>query len=319
MIYNKIWNHRSIINSGQGASEFQFYMLAFNLSKNNNVSIFSNHPEEKIDNIEYRKYEDVFNKNKVKLDSIVIINRFYNLVLKIPNFKKVIIWAHDWNPYLTIKENKYEILKKLKKVEIVCVSKTHQEHIKTILNFNKNVKFIYNSLYPEYFEKNKGIEYNKNKFIFASSFAKGLKFILKIFDKYYEKNKEIELILIKPSYCKNDYNQRSYITYLDNIKCKKELSKLLQTCLCLIGSRFRETFGCIFAEAYHLGVPVIGDNSLPSAVKEIINNDHICNFNNPLEVIQKIEEFRENRPIVSLDKIFYQDNIINQWGLFCNA
>ena len=63
----------------------------------------------------------------------------------------------------------------------------------------------------------------------------------------------------------------------------------------------------------HLGVPVIGDNSVKAGFHEIIPYEHMCNYNNYEEVIKKIEEFRKNRPNVKLDKKFYDEIIIEEW------
>lgn len=69
---------------------------------------------------------------------------------------------------------------------------------------------------------------------------------------------------------------------------------MLQQNLCVLTTSFPETFGCVFAEALHLGVPVIGDLSVKCGFHEIIQKEHMCNFNNENEVVQKIEEFYKN-------------------------
>jgi glycosyltransferase involved in cell wall biosynthesis len=75
----------------------------------------------------------------------------------------------------------------------------------------------------------------------------------------------------------------------------------------------RETFGCVFAEALHLGVPVIVDDT-NSGTNEVVPPEQLCNFNNTEEVIKKIEEYRENRPKVFLNEKFYEKAIINEWS-----
>ena len=88
---------------------------------------------------------------------------------------------------------------------------------------------------------------------------------------------------------------------------------MLQSCLCVFSTSYPETFGCVFAEALHLGVPVIGDNSVKAGFHEIIPHQLMCNFNNPNEVIDKIENLRTNRPNVTLDNKFYDVSVINEW------
>ena len=74
----------------------------------------------------------------------------------------------------------------------------------------------------------------------------------------------MKLLLLKPSYdtCNYNFSNYPFINVLGNIKNKSEYCKLVQSCLCVLTTSYQETFGCIFAEAMHLGVPVIGDNSI---------------------------------------------------------
>ena len=80
-----------------------------------------------------------------------------------------------------------------------------------------------------------------------------------------------------------------------------------------MGTTFPETFGCVFAEALHLGVPVLGNINSKNGYHEILKKEYLCNFNNIPEVIKKIEEFREKRPIVKLDEKFYIKETIKNW------
>ena len=76
---------------------------------------------------------------------------------------------------------------------------------------------------------------------------------------------------------------------------------------------YPETFGCTFAEALHLGVPVIGDSSVVSGYHEIIEKKYLCDFTCIGKVIKKIEELRKNRPHVTLNEKFYDTNVVNKW------
>ena len=124
---------------------------------------------------------------------------------------------------------------------------------------------------------------------------------------------------------KKYFSSYPFINVLGNIKNKSEYCKLVQSCLCVLTTSYQETFGCIFAEAMHLGVPVIGDNSIRAGFQEIIPREYLCNFRDTQEVIRKInilKELRQNhnnehnnehKLNITLDSKFYSDQIIENW------
>jgi hypothetical protein len=312
-VINQNYNHRSIITEGSGASEFLFYITLYKLSKYYNIVVYNNSKLEIIDGIKYQMLNNDFIKNIN--NSIVIVQRDKELLKTLRNINEknnYILWTHDHKVGIETDEYFFE-----NNITIVTVS---EFHLSTFPNKN-NVKFIYNALFSEYFIKNHNINYNKDAIIFASSWNKGIDNILKIGEAYYNKNKNFQLILIKPSYSIDtdiDLIKYPFINIKGTIKNKKQYCELIQSCLCLLTTSFPETFGCIYTEALHLGVPVIGDNSVNSAIKEIVQSEHMCNYNNVDEVINKIETFRKNRPIVSLNNKFYENAVIEEWKKLIN-
>jgi len=328
-IINNHGNHKTIINSGSGASEFLFYVTAYKLSEFFNVTIFNRDNDEKrIDNVQYLFLPDNSNPNIEDIkDSIVIVQRFFGTIIdlhKINPSNRYILWSHDYlqNSFTNLSNNlsAYEINKYFSEnnINIVSVSNFHK---KNIANLMKDIRIIpiYNALFDEYYP-NLDIEYNKNHIIFASNWGKGIDKILRIGEEYYKRNKAFKLLMLKPVYCDwvPDFNKYPFIDCIGNIKNKEEYCKLLKSCLCVFSTSYTETFGCVFAEALHLGVPVICDTSVESGSHEIIQEDHCCNFNNPMEVITKIEELRKNRPSVKLNDMFYEKNVINEWFALLN-
>lgn len=302
--------HKNIATEGAGASEFLFYITLYKLSKYYNVIVYNKTKSEVIDGISYNDFIDNdFIKNIN--NSVVIIQRSAEILKNLRELNKTnnyILWTHD---YMTGIENDEYLFEN--NITIITVSKFH---LSTFPKKN-NVKFIYNALFPEYFIKNNDIKYDKNKIIFASAWTKGLNHVLNIGKAYYDKNKDFQLVLIKPAYATNsvdiDFNKFPFLNIKGIIKNKQEYCELIQSCLCVLTTTFSETFGCVYAEALHLGVPVIGDNSVKSAISEIVQPEHMCNYNNVDEVINKIEEFRNNRPIVNLNTQFYENAVIKEW------
>ena len=324
-IINQHGNHESIIKNGGGASEVLFYLTAHSLSKYFNVIVYNRDSTPcKIDGVEYRFLPNNMNPDIENINnSVVIVQRHFNMLIdlhKINPSNKYTLWSHDYlekefnnlsGKYKSLEINRYF---SKHNIQIVSVSHFHKSNILSRLP-DVNVNPIYNALFSEYFIKQNDINYDKNTIIFASNWAKGLNKVLNIGEHYYKLNKDFKLILIKPKYCdwEPDLQQYPFIEKLGCIENKNEYCKLLQSCLCVFSTSYPETFGCVFAEALHLGVPVIGDSSVEAGFHEIIPSQFICNFNKPNEVISKIENIRIHRPNVSLDSKFYSESIINEW------
>ena len=315
-------NHESIIRTGSGASEVLFYLTANSLSKYFNIIVYNRDSPCKIDDIEYRYLPDNMNP-EIENNSVVIIQRHFNILIdlhKINPTNKYILWSHDHlePPFDNLSGN-YSPLYindyfSNHNIQIVAVSHFHKKNILSQLP-NVIVNPIYNALFSQYFIKQTDINYDKNKIIFASNWGKGIDKVLNIGEYYYKLNNNFKLILIKPKYCdwEPDLNQYPFIEKRGCIESKEEYCKLLQSCLCVFSTSYAETFGCVFAEALHLSVPVIGDNSVQAGFHEIIPSELMCNFNNISEVIHIIEKFRFHRPNVNLDSKFYSESVINEW------
>lgn len=331
-IYNAS-NHISITKIGSGASEFLFFITALKLSDYFNVNVYYCNCSKKIDNINYINF-NFNNLNEIKNinNSIIIIQRLFYFGIdfhKLNNTNKYFIWSHDYIQNIKL-NNLYgnyaidEISDYFNKndIKVIGVSEFHKNNLKNVLNI-KNIDYIYNSLFNEYFIKNKNINYDKNKILFASSSSKGLKIIINICENYYKINNNFRLILLTPNYSEKiikKYNLENYnfILYKGVIKDKQEYSNIIQECLCVISAPFHETFGCVYSESLHLGTPVIGDVSINSAMPEIIDKEYLCNFNDINTVIKLIEKIKNNRKDVILKDCFYEKETIKKWVKILN-
>ena len=95
---------------------------------------------------------------------------------------------------------------------------------------------------------------------------------------------------------------------------KDKYSEIIKESLCVLSSRFNETFGCVFAESYYLGTPVIADVG-SGAVKEIIDNYFIVDYNNKEQVFNKIKEISYKRDFMNIqlpEKFLFNENF-NKW------
>ena len=101
---------------------------------------------------------------------------------------------------------------------------------------------------------------------------------------------------------------------------KENYCNIIKSSLCVLSPKFIETFGCVFAESYYLGTPVIADINT-GAVKEIIDNSYIVDYDNIDEVYDKIKYIQDNRenicPILD-EKMMFNYNF-NIWCELLNS
>lgn len=340
-IINHAGNHVSVKEEGGGASEFLFYSIAEKLSHSFNVIVFNRDQPRQIDGIEYRFLPDngipelPMQSSGDCLDAIVVVQRHFSTAIDVhktyPQYKYV-LWSHDYlelNPkqqatvFGRYPSNETDSYLAQHNIHVVCVSEFHKRNISSILP-NAAVSYIYNGLFPEVFTKESDVAYNRDRIIFCSAWQKGVDRVLEIGSKYRELNSEFELIMITPAYSEVtpwsgakggliDWADYPFVTVMGCIKSKEEYSRLVRGCLAVFSTSFPETFGCAFAEALHLGVPVIGDSSVDAGFREIIPKENMRDFRNHTEVIDLIEGLRTHRPEVRLDDKFYSESVVARW------
>lgn len=325
-----------LIHLNSGATYYQFYMLALELSKKYEIIILSDMSNEIIiDGIKYINTNDFLSTNdKLDInDKVIILVRFYFIFdfLKKCNANQIILWQHlcatyRLNPLWGRSRKEFnETLNYIStnSMKIVCVSNFHKNNIENMFKrYNlliPNIISIYNALYKKTFNNCNNYTYNKKHILYASRYDENFKMILNLFDKLYEFDNEFRLILSFPSYAKNVPNElikdKKYIIIKYN-ENKTDYGNLMKSCLCLlVDPLFYETFGCVTAEAYYLGTPVIGCKNIICGVNEIISKDDFCDYYNHNDFINIIKRFYNERPKITLNKIFFEDVIINEW---CN-
>jgi glycosyltransferase involved in cell wall biosynthesis len=316
------YDHQYIATAGAGASEFLYYITMYKLSKYYNLTIFYLAKSKTLDDVEYTE----FNSDNVSFikninNSPFIVQRDFNLLIKLfdsNDSNKYMLWTHDHN-YHETGETMEKFIKY--KIPIIVISNYHKKHWEGRYT-GITTHIIHNALFPEFFPKDETIQYNKDHIIVASGWAsRDMSKVFQISSEYYKKNNNYRLILITPSYSPDsdiDQDKYPFILKKGNLKDKGEYSKLLQSCLCVFSTSTSETFGCVFAEALHLGVPVIIDNT-NSGPNEVVPAEYILDFNNTEAVIDRIEEYRQNRPKVFLNEKFYEKAIIQEWRNFIDS
>ena len=350
--------HLTIKNRSIGASEYQFYNLIEILSKYFKIKCFYNGKETKVvDDIEYDSLHINFINTEISNDDVFIIQRFLpdlksEIYNKIKN-NKIYIWNHDliakgifyWSCNNEEKNKgnnddyfKSNVLNEYftnKNINYIFVSKTIKNDFKNFTsNYgyyfeNNRLHYIYNILYEDEFLdiKNSEIKCNKYLLTYASALHKGIEKIIPIFDKLLKLDNNFILQIMTPGYewAKwQDYLLKLKNQYGENIIIVGPVDKLnyaknIKESLCVFSGTFYETFGCVFAESYYLETPVIADNR-SGAVKEIIDNNYIMNYDNYDNVIEKILYLKNNRDEIkiTLDEKFMLKYNLPKWIKYLN-
>jgi glycosyltransferase involved in cell wall biosynthesis len=319
-----------------GGSEFQLYNLIYNISKWNNLICYNKIEKEyQSENIIYKNLKELENNN-FNTDDIIIIQRLFpeiNLLKKFSNCK-IIIFIHDYdfNAVLFQFQKSYDDKKEMlhyvntnENLNFVFNSEFTQNYFNS--HFLSNNMFInktrqhviYNILYEEYFIRaNKKV--NKKNLVYASGWNKGILQIIHIFDFILKQDPSFKLILMSPGY---EYDKfKDYTLYLkekykNNIIIlgpvnKIQYCKIIENAGCVLAPAFPETFGCVFAEAYFLGTPVICDVK-SGAVKEIIGYENVVNYSNLNETYDKIISKINIDEKIELNEKFKFDYNFNLW------
>ena len=191
---------------------------------------------------------------------------------------------------------------------------------------NHRLTIIYNILYEDDFKYIKNCNLsnikNLNNIVYASAWQKGIHKIIEIFDYIIKIDNNIKLILLSPGYDLHNYIEyKKYLIkkYPNNLIILGKLNKydyanIIKSSLCVLSTSFSETFGCVFSESYYLGTHVIADFR-SGALKEIIDNNFIINYDNPNQVYLKIKYLQKNHATlnIKLDEKFLLDTNLKIW------
>ena len=300
--------HETVKNCPIGASEYQFYNLVESLSRKREIICY-NWSDCKIDNVLYKPITQIENDTFYPTD-IIIVQRFCSTIPEKLQNHKVFVWVHD---YICP-----SIFSHAKNVEFIFNSEFNQEnYLQKYTKYHERPyksRVIYNMLYASEFDTtNCNVE---NKIVFASAWVKNLPVVINLFRSLLLLS-DIRLELLSPGYeysafleykkiLEDEFKDRIFIH--GPLK-KQEYCKVLKSSICVLAPRFPETFGCVFAESYYLGVPVIADIH-SGAVKEIIDNEYIVDYDCPEKVHEKIQSLK-TRPAIKLDDKFLTS--IEKW------
>ncbi len=344
------FTHAFINNKSTGASSHQLYNLIKSLLKKYSIVCYNKIVSTlEIDGVKYMNYNNLY-YDTINVSDIILVQKFFPIDVNILNKivkNKIYFWIHDLieNKIFLNNEKKYidyfnEEPEKFKQfLNAIFIKK----NVNFVLpsNFTKKIFFDYftkldieinplkvniinHILYDNDFKtyKKKDIPINLYNIVYASAWEKGVWDVIKLFDYLLSKDNNYRLILMSPKEIiptLEQYKKDLIFKYGDKICIlgpmeKTEYCKIIKSSLCVLSSKFSETFGSVFAESLYLGTPVIGDvNS--GTVPEIVGSNYIINYDYLDKFYDKLIEIRTNRKTlnITLNNKFSFDENIKLW------
>lgn len=340
------FNHHNVKGEAIGASEYQLYRLIPFLALKTPVTVFHKRAGEnyQLDSIHYKTWHslqmEVLDTTRPFLCQRFLPPLYGSLFEKMRKHCRIYLWCHDLcnqrENYIRFEQQddfrypavfEQKILEKLLSVYNLHWIFNSFSSQGLFLDFlgprysppASRIHVIYNALYEDDFSCTEKEEINPYQITFASSWAKGLGAVLDWFEYACRHDDKLELHLLSPTYSWDkdilpSIQQRfRHRVVIHGPLRKKEYSSMIRRSLCVLTAPYFETFGCVFAESYYLGTPVIADPS-SGAVKEIVRHEDVISLKDHDAYLQKVREFQGNKkPKISLREEFLSHSVHRKW------
>lgn len=201
---------------------------------------------------------------------------------------------------------------------VVGVSRWHKTQLEDkLLNRNEEknpkVTYVYNPVPDALYDLPK-LDYDKNKLLWVSSPHKGLKEAVQQFSILKKILPKIELHVFNPGYFK-DQSYSAPGVYFRGAQPAPKIWEEMRTALCVFyPTTFRETFGCIAAEANALHCPV-ATHAIAALNESVCSREQLIEKGNNPALLKTVEHWYNGyRPSVSGQERFKMSNILRNWA-----
>lgn len=230
-----------------------------------------------------------------------------------PGSKKY-IWLHDvadsvvegsWLPSLV--EHK---------IQVITVSRWHRNNLREVLPGYDRIAYIYNPVEESLYKPSSvKLPYNSNVLTWTASPHKGLAHALQLFREIRKSNPKMQFVIFNPGYhqLKPELSLEPGVMVPGPTNCRT-LWAQVEASLCIFYPvQWKETFGCIAAEANAMGVPIATFRK--AALKEVVSSDNQMVADHDDEGIVKmvLEWSKNGRPEVSGREEFKYGEVILKW------
>ncbi|HVY54110.1 MAG TPA: glycosyltransferase [Gammaproteobacteria bacterium] len=307
---------------GLGGTEATVIRIAHALKKFYKIYIAQHcrQKDEVIDDVHYISFASA---EKIKPTHVVLLRQYRSVeaVAELYPQAKKFLWLHNM-PSAGL----YEQRKALNQFEIIAVSNFHREAIRKRLKgkwwqaaFNDNNQIPIHTIYnPIAALEPNDTPYNPHQLIFTSSPHKGLAQTLKIFTKLRHYFPEYSLLIANPGYAAMNITLPPQACFLGVLPHHQLIQHLRESfCVFYPQQERMETFGLVYAEANAVGTPVLAHDF--GAASEVLSNpNQLVNAKNFSEILNKIEEWRVQRPVLQARKEFALERVAQEWRYLIN-
>jgi glycosyltransferase involved in cell wall biosynthesis len=199
-------------------------------------------------------------------------------------------------------------------VTIVCVSGTHARNLARFLGDEApEIRHIYNPVPDDLLPS--GVPHDPDLLIFASAPHKGLREVYQTFSVLRKSLPSLRLAVANPGYMAWDAGPVPEGVEVLGRKPKARLWHSMEQALCLFypQTSFAETFGIVLAEANAVGCPVLVHKGLGANDEVPSSSEQVVDCANHDLILQKLLEWRERRPTVSVRPEFRLSAVVDKW------
>lgn len=325
------YNHRSLEQKPMGGTEATIIRVTGELAARGHRVVLAQGAREQAaagaNRLEYKPFSLQGLRYLMKEPHAVILLNTPKLLKKARRAfpeARLYLWMHCFPGKRRRKMiNKYAVAAN---AQIITVSGTLRQHVYNSLkrypDYGRHshtngrlapVQTIYNPV-GEALQPN-GKKVDPAKLVFFSSPHKGLDQVLAAFAAVQKEFPQLRLCLANPGYWPmpknlphNAVEDLGSLLHADVIEHVREAF-----CVFYPQSRFKETFGLVFAEANAVGTPVI-THDLGAAREVLTNKDQLVDVTDTKEVVERLRSWIEKgRPEVKLSEHFRLSQVVNSW------
>jgi glycosyltransferase involved in cell wall biosynthesis len=252
---------------------------------------------------------------------IVVMLRGVQFVDKFPRAKKI-SWHEDDPSQGPLRETLLAMRDTFIKygVTVVGASKWHAGVLSELLCYpnetsNPKVTYIYNPVPDQlYVPRSTDVKYYPHKLVWPASPHKGLERAMGLVERLVDVSgdKDYRLYIFNPGYFGDSGKHSQYVVNCGAVPCK-ELWQHMSESLCVFyPTEFRETFGCIAAEANAVHTPVLTHN-IAALAETVAGRRQFCERDDK-SVIDTVMKWRAGeRPTVYGQDRFRLSEVIPEW------
>lgn len=305
-----------------GGTEATIIRIAHALAKKHSVYV-AQHCRQNDDTClsDQVQYISLENAKTIHPDIVILLRQHSWLEKTAQQFPhaKLFFWMHN-----SPSSDLFSARKILEKYhyQIIAVSHFHKHAIENRLRgkwfqriFSHDalipVHVIYNPIDDDLIKND--TPYHPQQLIFMSSPQKGLKETLQIFQKLLHVFPEYELLIANPGHRELEMTLPKQAKLLGALPHHQAIQYVRES-FCVFYPQYTkvETFGLVYAEANAVGTPVLAHNF--GAAPEVLSDpQQLINGKNTEAVIEKIKQWRTNRPTVQAKPEFRLSKIILDW------